>query len=471
MTEKDIARKVKTDAVFAEAVEQAEKISDSAAEIYSRRKERRIATVAVISACIVVAFYFTIQRWDEVAEIINRIVAIITPFIVGFVMAFFMNPIMVPIERCLRKFFDRICKSKEKSKKICRLMATILSLIVFLGTIALFFVIIVPNTVETLGYLSTHIEDSAERALDWVDNVTGKMFAEQIDMLRIGDVQQIVTELYDWVKGFVKIDSTSVISTVTSIWSSVYGVGRTLVYIIVGIIVSVYVVQSKEVFKSQAKKLLYAFFKVENANLILEVGRKTKDIFYGFIIGKIIDSLIIGVICYIVMLILKLPYPVLISVIIGLTNVIPVFGPYFGAVPSFILIFLTDPMKGIVFLVMVLILQQVDGNIIGPKILGESTGLSAFWVVVAIIVGGGLFGFVGMIIGVPVTAMVYYGVGRYSRYLLAKKELPTESADYIKLEKIGEDGQVEFIDYRQRRQKAESSFFKKDLLAKFKKKK
>lgn len=468
MTEKEIERKRKTDVVFAEAVNRAEEISNSAEEIYSRRKERRIASLAVLAACAVVAFYFIIQRWDEVATTINTLTSVITPFIVGFVMAFFMNPIMVPIEKVIRKPLNRLCKTTEKAKKAARLIATLLSLVIFLGIIALFFVIIVPSTIETLGYLSTHIEASAERALDWVDNATRGMFTAQIDLLRLGDVQQIVSEIYDNLKGYVNIDNSSIMATITTIWSSVYGVGRTLAYIIVGIIVSVYVVQSKEVFKAQSKKLLYAFFKIDNANLILEVGRKTKDIFYGFIIGKIIDSLIIGVICYIVMLILQLPYPVLISVIIGLTNIIPVFGPYFGAIPSFILIFLTDPMKGLVFVIMILVLQQIDGNIIGPKILGESTGLSAFWVVVAIIVGGGLFGFVGMIIGVPVTAMIYYGVGRFSRYLLAKKGLPIESADYRHLEKITDDGQIEFIDYQQRLQKKKESPLKKDLFAKFK---
>jgi predicted PurR-regulated permease PerM len=168
----------------------------------------------------------------------------------------------------------------------------------------------------------------------------------------------------------------------------------------------------------------------------MEIYRKAADIFYGFLIGKLIDSAIIGLICYVVMMILRMPYPLLVSVIIGVTNIIPVFGPYIGAVPTVIIIFLTEPMQGIYFLIFVIILQQVDGNIIGPKILGDSTGLSSFWVVVAIVVGGGLFGFPGMLLGVPTMALLYYLIGRFSKYLLRKRNLPVETEDYVNLERV-----------------------------------
>ena len=201
---------------------------------------------------------------------------------------------------------------------------------------------------------------------------------------------------------------------------------------------SVYVLCSKETFKGQAKKLIYGIFRADQANVILEIGRKTRDIFYGFIIGKIIDSAIIGVICYVCMLIFKMPYPLLVSIIIGVTNIIPVFGPYIGALPTVIIIFLTEPMQGIYFLIFIIVLQQIDGNIIGPKILGDSTGLSSFWVVVAIVVGGGLFGFAGMLFGVPTMALIYYLVGRFSKHMLRKRDLPEETADYINMERVNE---------------------------------
>ena len=148
----------------------------------------------------------------------------------------------------------------------------------------------------------------------------------------------------------------------------------------VGLVAAIYILTDKEIFKGQAKKMVYGVFKPQHANIIMEVARKARDVFYGFIVGKIIDSAIIGLICYISMLILGMPYPVLVAVIVGVTNVIPIFGPYIGAVQTVTIIFFTNPTKGIIFLLYIIILQQVDGNIIGPKILGDSTGLSAFFV-------------------------------------------------------------------------------------------
>ena len=215
-----------------------------------------------------------------------------------------------------------------------------------------------------------------------------------------------------------------------------YGIGKFIVNIIIGIFVSVYVLLEKEKFKAQAKKLIYGFFSARIGNVLLEVMRKTNDIFYGFIIGKIIDSFIIGVICYIVMSLIGMPYAVLTSVIIGVTNIIPVFGPYIGAIPTVIIIFLTEPRMGIYFLIFVLILQQFDGNLIGPKILGDSTGLSSFWVVLAIVVGGSLFGFMGMLLGVPTMAVIYYLVGRVVGYLLRKRQLPDATNSYLDLDHV-----------------------------------
>ena len=177
---------------------------------------------------------------------------------------------------------------------------------------------------------------------------------------------------------------------------------------LVGCIVSVYMLFGKETFAAQIKKMLYAGMQVERANMVLHITRKSNEIFGGFIIGKIIDSAIIGVLCFIGITILDMPYILLVSVIVGVTNVIPFFGPYIGAIPSTILIALADPLKGLYFLIFIIALQQLDGNVIGPKILGNSTGLSAFWVVFSILLGGGLFGFIGMIIGVPTFAVIYY---------------------------------------------------------------
>ena len=172
----------------------------------------------------------------------------------------------------------------------------------------------------------------------------------------------------------------------------------------------------------------------------MHVGSKSNEIFGGFIIGKIIDSAIIGVLCFIGLSILNIPYTLLVSVIVGVTNVIPFFGPYIGAIPSALLIFLADPVKGVYFVIFIILLQQFDGNILGPKILGNSTGLSAFWVVFSILLGGGLFGFVGMIMGVPTFAVVYYIITMLINHLLEKKKLPLQTSEYGEKSYVDDSG-------------------------------
>lgn len=227
---------------------------------------------------------------------------------------------------------------------------------------------------------------------------------------------------------------------------------------LVGCIVSVYMLFGKETFAAQIKKMLYAGMQVERANMVLHITRKSNEIFGGFIIGKIIDSAIIGVLCFIGITILDMPYILLVSVIVGVTNVIPFFGPYIGAIPSTILIALADPLKGLYFLIFIIALQQLDGNVIGPKILGNSTGLSAFWVVFSILLGGGLFGFIGMIIGVPTFAVIYYIVKMVVEEKLKKKKLPPDTEHYGDVAYLEEDGEFTYLEEtKERREDADSS--------------
>ncbi len=205
---------------------------------------------------------------------------------------------------------------------------------------------------------------------------------------------------------------------------------------LVGIIISIYVLMSKEEFIGQSKKLMYALLPGKSANAVIHTVHKSNEIFGGFISGKILDSMIIGVLCFICLYFMKMPYALLVSVIVGVTNVIPFFGPYLGAVPSTILIMLASPIQGVYFIIFILILQQFDGNILGPAILGESTGLSSFWVVFAILVGGGIFGILGMIIGVPAFAVIIYVIRRMVNYILEKKQLPLDSKEYVPVEKL-----------------------------------
>jgi predicted PurR-regulated permease PerM len=247
--------------------------------------------------------------------------------------------------------------------------------------------------------------------------------------------------LRDWVTNGLLPNMETIITGLTS---SVMSVVNAAFNILVGFCAAIYILCSKDKFMAQGKKVVAAVCKDGTADMIFDLGRRIHKVFSGFIIGKILDSLIIGVMCYIGMLILKLPYPALVATVVGVTNVIPFFGPFIGAIPCSILIFLVNPLQCIYFILFILVLQQFDGNILGPKILGDSTGLDAFWVLFSILLFGGLFGFAGMVLGVPVFAMFYSIVNRLVRYGLKKHDLPVETAQYIGKTKALSDKRVNF---------------------------
>ncbi len=208
---------------------------------------------------------------------------------------------------------------------------------------------------------------------------------------------------------------------------------------LVGIVVSVYLLNSKDLFCAQFKKILYAFVPAKSANEFISTVRRAHKIFGGFVTGKLLDSLIIGMLCFIVMTIFNWPYAMLISVIIAVTNIIPFFGPFIGGIPSALLILMVEPITSLYFGIFVLILQQFDGNILGPKILGDSTGLSSFWVIFSLLVFGGFFGFVGMAIGVPTFAVFYTLITDKIYNSLEKKKLPTDTQKFEGMEYLSED--------------------------------
>lgn len=394
-----------------------------------------VSLVVLVTACLIILFYFGVKRYDGLQSGWEKFLDILQPFTIGFVLAFLMNPIMKFVEKHLLKFLLPRVKNEAKVRKNVRVFSSFLSLIIVLSVIGAFLFTVIPEMLNTLQYLFKHIHEQIAGVLDWANEITRGRWED--DIMSAKDTK-VLDDAMDQVQAFVakylKMDQRDeLIRTVTN---SVIGVGHALVNVIIGIIVSLYVLVAKEKFKGQTKKIIYSLFSPKQANICIEVVRKGHDIFYGFIVGKIVDSIIIGVICYVCMIIMGMPYRVLVSVIIGATNIIPVFGPYIGAVPTVMIIFLTNPWQGIYFLIFVFILQQVDGNIIGPKILGDSTGLSSFWVIVAIVIGGGLFGLMGMLIGVPTMALLYYIVGRIVEYVLKKKNLATSTEEYVDMDYV-----------------------------------
>ncbi len=409
-------------------------------ERLSLKQMMMVSAVVIFTACCIILFYFCVSRYKGLGEGWSTLIGVFQSIFIGFGLAFLMNPIMEFFEKRMYPFFERKCKTKTKAFKTTRMICTLISLVIVVGIIALFFVAIIPELYNTIHYLAEHMTEQIDGILDWANQITKGRYEKSIMSAKGSGLNDAIDGGLKLVENYIDVGTQDLVSAVAT---GVINVGKLLVNILIGIIVSVYILCSKEIFKGQSKKLLYGFFRADQANTMMEIFRKTRDIFYGFIIGKIIDSIIIGVICYVCMLIFSMPYPLLVSIIVGVTNIIPVFGPYIGAVPTVILIFITEPMQGIYFMIFVIILQQIDGNIIGPKILGDSTGLSSFWVVVAIVVGGGLFGFIGMLFGVPTMALIYYLVGRFSKYMLRKRSLPEETSDYVNLERVNtEDGSI-----------------------------
>lgn len=405
----------------------------------SELKQYRALMLSIfITSAAVIIFFFIIYRFTGLSRAIDTFITVMQPFVIGIVMAFLMNPIMMFLERRLLPRFLKKSKEPRKTKRRVRTLTTILSLLVLVGVVSLFIGMVVPRFISTLNELFDNMNEKIEGVLDWANDITRGNYEDTLmNAKNEENIENALSSAQDWVRKYLNLgEQDEIVETITR-WG--ISVGRLVVNILLGMVISVYILLIKEQFKGQSKKLIFGAFETKTANAIVRFLRKTNEIFYGFIIGKIIDSIIIGFICYFCMLIMRMPYAVLSSVVIGFTNLIPVFGPYIGAVPTVIIIFVTNPVKGIYFLIFVVILQQIDGNIIGPKILGDSTGLPSFWVVAGVVLGGGLFGVPGMILGVPTMAVLYYLFGELSMYLLRRRGLPETTRTYIKAEEIDPD--------------------------------
>jgi predicted PurR-regulated permease PerM len=250
-------------------------------------------------------------------------------------------------------------------------------------------------------------------------------------------IKTVVNTVYESVQDWAKNDVLpNMDKIVVNIGSGVIG-GLKFVYnFLIGIIASIYIMANKEYLAARGKKVIYAVFKLENANLVLDGLGAVNRVFGQFINGKILDSVIIGLIAFIVLTIIQMPYALLISVIIGVTNIIPFFGPIIGAIPTVTIVLIADPFMSLVLLIFILILQQFDGNILGPKILGDSIGLSSFWILTAVIIGGGVFGFLGMLLAVPVFACCYMYINRSCTIKLKKNNMAYKTSEYERIVRI-----------------------------------
>lgn len=400
--------------------------------------EKKYITIGITSFFVIasaICFYYLIFHSESFYEKINSFFVIASPVIYGVIVAYLLTPIVNFFEKkLLEPLFTQKADMTIRKKKYMRMLSVTMTMIVVIIAFYGFFSIVIPNLVISIRNISTQFSSYVQTLNYW----SKKFFDDypEIEMLVVEFLDMYSGEFNDYlnnsiipqIESLVKTVSLSLISVLKFLWN-----------FIIGVVIAIYVLFSKETFAGQAKKIVYAMFSTRNANQIISDTHFISETFIGFISGKIVDSVIIGFLCFAGTSFLKLPYPLLISVIVGVTNVIPFFGPYLGAIPCAILVFMVNPIQCIYFVIFVFLLQQLDGNVIGPKILGESTGLSGFWVIFSITIFGGLWGVPGMIIGVPVFAVIYAMTKRHTERKLKKKGLPIESDKYLNVKKIDVD--------------------------------
>lgn len=384
-------------------------------------------TIFLVFVCCIL-FFFSVLRFQELKALLDTIFHILSPIVWGILIAYLLWPIVRRVRDFLIPRLPAFIQTQKRRRSIGLGLGIVSALALMLFIIVVLISMVLPELVNTVMTLVNNFNTYVAYVQNLENSVSDLL---NNDPQLQGIVHSAFNSLAGWLGNWVQNDLLNQINViVTSLTSGVIGFGRFILNFIIGIIVSIYVFASKETFAGQFKKILYAIFKPEQVNVILDILRHSDKIFGGFISGKILDSLIIGILCFICLSILKMPYTILVSVVVGVTNVIPFFGPFIGAIPSAFLILVVSPQQCLIFLVFILILQQIDGNIIGPAILGDSTGLSSFWVIFSILIGGGLFGFAGMILGVPVCGVAYYICKRLVEATLARRQYPTETTAY-----------------------------------------
>lgn len=365
--------------------------------------------------------------------LLGSIGKILSPLVSGIVIAFLLNPIFNFVDLRLRPLLLRRGMQEKKAKTLSRAVALVFAFLFGGFVVYAFFAMLVPQLYESVMSIIESAPAYYQSLEKWAVNILEgnpeiRTYVEKA-------LETIQTYIQNWVKTSFLSDVQKVIATLTT---SVMAVVKSITNSIIGLVASIYILWSKDTFQAQAKKMVVAAFKPAAADHLLDLGSNINRIFSGFIIGKIIDSAIIGVLCYICMTLMKMPYTALIATIVGVTNVIPVFGPFIGAVPSALIILLVDPLQAFYFVIFIIVLQQVDGNVIGPKILGNTVGISGFWVLISITVAASIFGFAGMLLGVPVFAVIYLIISDIVNSALRRKNRTTVTDDYYGIREVAD---------------------------------
>lgn len=374
-----------------------------------------------------VILFFVLYRLQGIGQVLKDVRKILAPFIYGGVVAYLLRPMCNTYERFLEKHLP------GGMKRLASGMAVFGSLLTALLLVYALVAMIVPRVLDSLVALGKMIPSKLESFLGWAEETFGDN--ETMDSV-FAFFNTSYEKLYQTADAWVRKTLPQIATLVTSVGSSVYGVVLNLYNLVIGLIVAVYVLFSRKRFARQSTLIVRSIFSQRWADAILEEVSVMDRMFGGFIDAKILDSLIIGILCYLGCLILRMPNTLLISVFVGVTNIIPFFGPVIGAVPSVLLILIDSPIKAVWFVVFVIVLQQLDGNVIGPKILGNTVGISGFWVLASITIAASIFGFAGMLLGVPVFALIYVLISDGVNARLRKKQHSTVTEDYRDIQTV-----------------------------------
>lgn len=351
-------------------------------------KESRIKYLEVLPIIILsVLVYRLFNSYELVIDFLGQGIAIFIPFFWAFAFAYLINPLM---------------KKIDTRFKVGRGLSILISYIIVIGMFALLVTFVAPGLSSSISDIINQIPTYAETITEFAEEMSDKY--QIFEILKLSDSLNAdsISTLENAMKSIAEFTST----VIGSMLVGVVGFTAGLFKVVIGLIISIYFLKDKELFTAGIKKIMFALFNKNFALTLVDIGSEANSLFGKYFVGKAIDSLIIGIICYAGMVILKAPYPMLLASIIALTNMIPFFGPFIGGVPAVFITVFNSPITALWVAIFIVVLQQLDGYVIGPKILGDSVGLSPFWIILAILVGGATFGILGMLVGVPVVALI-----------------------------------------------------------------
>ena len=422
----------------------------------------KLAITLLVCGALLIVFYNWVSntKFSVGFETVNSTLA---PFYIGIIFAFILCPVY---NSCVKYLYRKMLRGaqrkgfsigatiihhadselpvtpdeKRRILSAARAIATMICVILVVGLVGLLIYFVVPTVVQNGINLANTLPQRLTAFSDWLDLHFSRfpMFAKWVDNVANAGTNDIIK----WVQEHIL--SGNAVNLATMISTGVLTAVKYVTNVIIGLLIMVYLLNYKEKLFAISRKIVAATCGQRRQDSLFEFADIVNETFIGFIVGRIIDSFIIGVLTYIVLKAFNIQFALMISVIVGITNVIPFFGPFIGAIPSVLILLLEEPVQALYFVIIILVIQQIDGNIIGPKIVGNAIGISSFWVLVAVLVGGGVFGFAGMALGVPVFAVIYRYVNKLTSRSLRKKNKATHTADYISLEQFGiDDDEVE----------------------------